>query len=427
MNTATLPEVSTFAFNIPSSRLSDVEARIDALNRKCVKLSIAPITIEKSREIVKQIRTEVPATALDASYVRVDDVLFTPCTVTFHPVKVAGNHRFVAAIEHEVVNGKNHNLVSGYALDKDIETAYRHVASECQHCNVSRMRNKTFIVQNIDNGSTVQVGSSCIKDFFACDVAAAVLSIDICAELASFDDEEEGYGSSHGSNLIRLDTLVSYSVAQIRQFGFMSATKAKEESDYGNFTTSTATLVTCQIYPDSRMKPEDRLVVSDEDKDVAKGIIAKWNDELVSALDNNSDTLDSFQYKIAITTALGYVKSNMVSTIVGSVGFALRKQQEAKTPKLMCDEFLPGVEVKSKIEMELTVARLHKFEGSYGTTTILSFKDKDGRACVWFASGSLDESEWGIGSTVNVKGTVKSLQNDAKYGKQTVLTRVKKV
>ena len=420
MNTATMTETLVKSFQIPSENVSALLARVDTLNKKAVKLGLVPIVVELGREIAVFIEN-VDTGSYNAFY--------TPVCLTFQPIKVAGNYVFKASVEHEIVDGKHHNMVAGYNLSAEDEKAYRHVESKCEHCCVNRQRNNTYVVKSIDTGNMLQVGSSCLKDFIGVDVAGAIASLQFTAEISSMDDEEEGFGKRCGGFYAdNLKEVVEMTVAQINKYGFVSSAKAKEANEFGDFSIrSTATDVNFQLHPPVKLKDDCKLVITEADKVQAAEIIAKWNAELVPALDNGStDALDGFSYKLAIVTALGYVKQKMHNIVVGSVGFALRKMQEAKTPKLSCNEFFPGLKEGDKFSgLALTVAGLHKFESAYGTVTILRFKDADGRTGVWFASGSVDETFWLVGKAFNLKGTVKALKDDPKYGKQTVLIRCK--
>jgi hypothetical protein len=417
--TQTLSDVSTFSLNVESHRLSELDARIAILNKKAAKFNIPPVTYTKGKEIVNN--------RFDMGII-VSTHVFTPVTISYQPIRVAGGWRFIAAIEHEFVNDQQHNTVSGYNLSQETEKQYRHVASHCEHCNVDRKRNLTYIIENMQ-GVTKQVGSTCIADYVGADVRGALFSIQFAAEIESMGDEDDfgGYGSSSGPRMATLRQTVAFSIAHINQYGFVSATKAKEQSEFGNHMSSTATLVLTQLFPSPFMKEHDKLIVSEADYQAADEIIAKWSADLLPKLDNDSDILDSFQYKLALVISLGYVKPKLHALVVGSVAYTFKKTQEEKSPKKSLNEYLPGASVGSKVVLDLTVARMHKFEGNYGTTTILSFTDADGRKVVWFASGSLEEKEWEIGSQVKVKGTVKDLKDDAKFGKQTLMTRIKKV
>lgn len=427
MNT-TQPQstASTFSFHIPSERIGEMEARIAALNKKAAKCGIPPIECKKDFEIVKKffLQPEHPGYYTDQN--QEVEVLYTPCTITFYPIKVVGNFKFVASIEHEMIDGKNHNIVSGYNITEVEEKKYRHCSSACQHCNVNRFRNKTFVVKS-ESGELKQVGSSCLKDFFNCDVQSAITSLDIATELSSFDEEDSFGGFGRTSRLAKIRDMVVFSVCHIREFGFVSATKAKEDENIGLMSTPSYVLILNQLFPPLNMKKEDKIIPTDDDYVVADKIIADWNEKLVPQL--NDDILDTFQYKIAFTVALGYVKPKLNSVIVGAVGHCMKKIQEEKSPKkISLNEFVPNVSVGEKVQLELVLSRINKFDSAYGTTSILGFSDADGRKVVWFASGSVDEvNDWIVGNSYKVKGTVKDLKDDPKYGKQTILTRVKKI
>jgi predicted ATP-dependent serine protease len=70
----------------------------------------------------------------------------------------------------------------------------------------------------------------------------------------------------------------------------------------------------------------------------------------------------------------------------------------------------------------LTVTGTREIEGSYGLTTLVKFRDAEGRQAAWFCSGSAP-AEMELDATVEVKATVKA-HGDYQGIKQTQLTRV---
>ena len=283
------------SFDIPSERLWEVQARIETLNRKCVKLGVPIITLTEGFEIVKKVGTWHAADAFEAEHTTFEDVLFTPCTITFHPIQVVGSYRFMASIEHDVIGDEYHNVISGYNLSEEAEKSYRHLASNCSHCNTMRRRNKTFIMRNLDTNADIQVGSTCIQDFFATDVEAAVFSIDIASEIASFGDEDSFGGGGRGVRMSSVKNTVEMTVAMINKFGFVSSSKAKEANEFGDYSiTSTASLVLAQLFPHPKMKEEDKVIPTENDIALSAEIVDGWKVNLVPHL--NDDTLDQFAY-----------------------------------------------------------------------------------------------------------------------------------
>lgn len=78
--------------------------------------------------------------------------------------------------------------------------------------------------------------------------------------------------------------------------------------------------------------------------------------------------------------------------------------------------------VGEKIEFGATVEGVRSFEGGYGTTFVVRFRDAGGNLIVWFASNPPDCIE--EGAKVSVVGTVKAHDTYADE-KQTLVTRCK--
>ena len=79
--------------------------------------------------------------------------------------------------------------------------------------------------------------------------------------------------------------------------------------------------------------------------------------------------------------------------------------------------------VKDRLELNLTVKSLYTFEGTYGTTTIISLEDENENSVVWFASSNPDLE---VGDSTKLRGTVKE-HKEYRGRNQTVLTRCKRL
>ena len=403
MNTT---DQTTFSILIPSERLNELNARIATLNKKAAKYSIPPIKCVLGTEIVTEINDE--------------KFLKTPVTVTFEPIVVAGGWTFSASIEHEVIDGKFKNLVSGYNLSKEDEVKYRECSSDCEHCKTKRQRNLTYICKSA-TGETRQVGSSCLKDYLGVSVEAAVMSLNILSELSQLDDEEEGFGHGGSCRLDYLKDVVAMTLAVVSKHGWMS--QAKAEMTMKDVTTKD--LVGKYLHPTPFDK--ERLYPTQEQSELAESIISRWESTLKIKFDTANDELDTFQYKVALAVALGYVKPKVFSIIVAATNRESGIIQKEKTPNTEKDEFIPNCVQKDKVVLDLTMCRITKIPSDYGTTSIMSFKDIEGRKVVWFASSEVDETEWKIGETFKIKATIKDFKDNVKFGKQTIITRAKKV
>ena len=74
-------------------------------------------------------------------------------------------------------------------------------------------------------------------------------------------------------------------------------------------------------------------------------------------------------------------------------------------------------EIKERLNLTLTVTRIHEIDGTYGLTYITSFEDAEGRSFKWFGSYVLE-----VGAEYEGKWNVKN-HDEYKGRKETVITR----
>ena len=78
-------------------------------------------------------------------------------------------------------------------------------------------------------------------------------------------------------------------------------------------------------------------------------------------------------------------------------------------------------DIKERIEIAGRVEFVRDFDGAYGVTTLIKWRDDAGNVCAWFASGCWDVAK---GDRIAGKGTVKK-HDEYQDTKQTVFTRCK--
>lgn len=148
-------------------------------------------------------------------------------TVEGQRPKVAG-WEFVATIDHT----EGVPIIKGVPGAGNVPAKYRTTGPRCDHCNKTRLRHETFIVRKTDDPTRFQqVGRNCLADFFDGaspeDIATAVMFWTEAGELLGADDDEEG-GGGYYSMRYGLEHVLHVTQAVIENFGWMSATKARE-------------------------------------------------------------------------------------------------------------------------------------------------------------------------------------------------------
>jgi hypothetical protein len=240
-----------------------------------------------------------------------------------------------------------------------------------------------------------------------------------CTFMASIRDmSEDFFGTSHGKPVEFTGEVLTYAVALARKYGFMG--KAKAEITGAN---STASLVCFNMFPptwggsqamEQWRKDEKRIEPSKADAEHAATIrlwAANLNAEGDQFLGNlkvalAGDTCENRDFGLICAAYMAHDKA---------VGDPMTKAPVAGVK----NEYF-GTVGKREVFEALTVTEFRHRETDYGTSTIIKYRDTEGRVAVWFASGSIDPV---VGEVVKVKATVKN-HDEYKGLRQTILSRV---
>lgn len=128
-----------------------------------------------------------------------------------------GRYRFAARLHHLPDATIIHRSRAAADLDDSVLEAARLAGPQCQHCDKRRGRHDTFIVIDTEQGTTLQVGSSCLNKYTSEDCSLVLYAFDklrqLTEELDSGDLDDapvEEYGCSplaFLSHYIRLDNV----------------------------------------------------------------------------------------------------------------------------------------------------------------------------------------------------------------------------
>lgn len=382
-------------YKIPECNLSPLKHKIEILNRKAAKLETSPITLVETSFIDEPITDDWgKPTGKVRRYVFITLTGETP---------MIGGYRFVATIQHEEA-GNIIRTVPG----ETVPEIYRTGSASCDHCHTIRNRKDTYIVAN--DSEHKQVGSGCLRDFTgnnspqaAAAYAELVIQLD---EMLNDDDWLSGLGGEY-----RWDTnsVLAWTIATIRERGWMSKGKAWEEGK-----ASTASLVTDGLIDGKKFSERSGIEPTEDDKEKAIEIL-NWGK---SFLDRNELNDYEWNMKVAIETdSITWRSLGIVCSLVTMFW----RETEAQKQQAEKRESNHVGEVKVRQEFNgLTLNKVIVTEGYYGMTKIHKFTDADGNEIVWFAS-----SEWLDEDCIYTgKATVK--KHDEFNGvKQTVITRAK--
>lgn len=399
ITTATRPAVH-FATVIGTEHLPAALAIVEKANRKAERAGI------ENRFTVAHSSTTVPvAHSAGLDWLNeVEDV--TTFIVLGEPLVVAG-WEFVATITWDEETGL---AITRVVPGVEVDLSAHRDAQVCQHCDTRRRRNDTYVVREQATGRTIQVGSTCLTAFLGIDVTSALWLV---GETFSSTDSD-GFGSFGPSPRPTLTSVVAFASAAIAAYGWVPA------SSYSG--TPTKEVVSNALFPrtgkageadratraflQSRLS-EDSAAQARAEATIAWAKTAEGNSEYIANL------RAAFAGETVSTRNLGLVVS-APSAYQRHLGYAAEKAAPKATSTHQ------GT-VGAKITFTGTITGVRFIEGTYGTTTLLTFTDAAGNVFKWFASGEKDEE---IGTTVTVTGTVKK-HDTYRDAAQTVLTRCK--
>ena len=397
-------------YRVPSNNVGQLVSKVERANRRAAKLGVEPIRLTLGDTADLQID--------DLYAIRVRNV-----TIEGQAPRIAG-WTFVATLQHLGEDGNLVRTIPGVSLPE----SYRTQNPACDHCNLVRRRNDTYVLQN-DAGDLRQVGSNCLQDFVggldphaAAAMAEILQGLNECAEGLRDDDGFDG-GIGRNSRVINLVSYLAIVAHSIQQGGWVSRAQARDSFKDGMATADVAlSLMFDRSAEAQRERKSARQQYLQEAEDALR-----WSRETLAA----KAELNDYEYNLVVATKQDFVDLRMLG-LAASLIPAYRREIEQEIQRKQQAETSRYVGTVGKREtFELTVAGTRTIEGQYGTTTLYRFLDRSGNVLTWFSSGiARYTDEEGlkpaieVGQTYRIKGTIKK-QEEYRGVQQTILTRCK--
>lgn len=441
-----MSENETRIFNVLLAHKSRVETALEKLAKRAVKKGLPVLAWDWGKPYIEAIEKfiengqEIPVDArvLDTNQfgVRVSvDIRRVPLTLPSEAPKYAG-WKFVATLQHL----DNENIVRSIP-GETMPEVYRSRGPMCDHCRSLRRRNDTFVLRHDDN-RTVQVGSTCIRDFLGSDEAGKIAALAcLLSEARSVAEGgcEEGMGGG-GSGEWLLSDLLPYVAWEIRTYGWVSRTQAREK---GEETSATANrgwgyLTSLEARKKAGAKP------TEEDLTMALASEA-WCESLSDDAVNGEkgDYLHNIR-AVSRQGLVSYRTAGLAASIVVAyqrhLGRERQKAERAARP--VHDAFLGAVGDKVTFGLPakvgkrgqtlkgapivlssepLTLDFVTGYSTEFGYTTVLKFRATNGAIIVWKASNTEIERA-DVGKRYTLAGSIKA-HVEYKGEKQTVMSR----
>jgi len=366
---------------------------------------------------------------------------FKPKTINVEMVKVAysgsmpvfEDWKFLASIEHrKTTEGESRNSVfGGFFLDKE-ERASLDMQKEllslnscpanCDHCELPRKRNQTFLLEHGQTGEVKQVGSTCIDDFLGEKTLAKALwyyEMDALIRANHVQDYVDNvYYGAGKSYPVELDIFVAQASLLIDTEGFVSRSHESE------MATADLVIAAFQSPTDAQKKLFEAYLQGGTHKQLTKAadmikfyceIDAKGKDFIQNIQQNISrgdiDLKNRYQTGVIAFLPEGYRKE-------------VDKQLKVKLEKAgMKDEHFGTLKQRGMLKLEL-LEKFNNLKVEY-PYVMMKFKDDEGRPFTWKPSIKNDPN-LEVGKTYSMKGTLTE-HGEFSGDKYTRITRVSDV
>lgn len=408
-------EIEITTYDIPEYNIERLNKEVATLNRRAVKIGVAPI------EVVIHSKQFVPcphavsnaSMSLTAKEIaKLPQIEQYTISIDGEGPKVEG-YKFVGTLDHNSIPGQVLvNTVPGESVPSDFFEA----KAICHHCDKIRRRTETFIFEK-DDGTYMQVGRSCLRDFFGHDPSHIARFLSRVITFVGSLGDGEGYGGGgRGEYHFPQLAILANTIAMIRSEGWVPRSSADFSS---KATADNVSFIMLPAYGPQQAEKE-RFVASINFKPESDTIEAQ---KALIWLGEQDATSSSYTHNLK---ALSTMKMIPVSKFGYWCSLASAYQRAQDRLEIKRQESLNRVnehvgEIKERIELDVECTGISYTAGQYGTVCIHRMLTTDGKTLVWFANTGAKMDK---GDKYTIKGTVKKhdVYND---WKQTQLTRVK--
>jgi ribosomal protein L36 len=390
-------------YKIPAKNLAALRIRLEKLNARARKLGVTPVTMTETFSHTEEFFAKPEHK--DFGIVSKRD---------WYTVVVSGESpilsgwAFVATLNHT----SDGNIVGSVPGTADLPVRFRSVEPSCDHCQMIRRRNDTYVLQNVTSGDYRQVGRTCLKDFLG---HADPHGIASWAEmLSAFDaavssmQDEDYFGGGPGDDLsLGLESFLSVTALAVRHAGWMSRAKASEFDKI-----ATVTLVLAYTSPLNKLGQELR---RDMGK-VTEADEAEAAEALEWAAENLSDTtnLSDYEYNLSVVVRAGRVNSRtagLAASLLAAAGRAKAKATEKaeRSPVPVTDD---------RVVVAGTVLKLDTRDDGYGVKLVMTVQADEGYVLWGTVPSSLDsyENPLQTGDRVTFSAKLERSDKDETFG-----------
>jgi hypothetical protein len=240
-------------FTLAEPAFDQVVEEINALNKRAAKRNIPLISIEKLGEEMVEKRHD-PEKINSRPGIMVKIIKFH---INVPQLQLPGGWKFIGRVDHTNI-GNLIVSVPGSGHEEDLHKLYGNSQpSYCDHCNTTRNRTSTFVVQDAQ-GKLKRIGRQCLKDYMPGGERGVKNMLDYADYLSKIalglrdwetkGGENEDYGGDNGGggsskyDYFQIKDTLGLALAYVRKLGYVSksqASTAAQDGNYGVEATST--------------------------------------------------------------------------------------------------------------------------------------------------------------------------------------------
>ena len=396
-------EATPTTYHLTGSELAATSYKIDAVNRRCARLGLPEITLTSTPRPVWRWYTEHGE--------RMESTEPKPAPwfrMTMHDTVITGGrphldgYELLAAVEF-LAGGAVVSTVPGLdasAVDRDTLTPGR-----CDHCEIDRSRVKVYLVRETATDRTLQVGTTCARDYLGMSVTPIFTTI-----VTDQDDDEErwGFGSSGRADAPTVIAIAA-ALADVRARGFVPASAFDR--------TPTKDTVRATLWPTGRMDDDG---VSHDEIDAciadAEKIITHFAEaEASGVFESNLQAISRSEWITEKQVGLIAAMPSAYDRAIGRV-----QARDARDAERAASQYVGTIGEKITITgIVRQTVELPAFS-YYGPQPILVvLATAEGNLVCWKTTAAI-RNEIEVGQTLTLAGPVKA-HEDRGYGRQTVL------
>ena len=307
--------------------------------------------------------------------------------------------------------------VSLSSLKAEIETF------PCHECGKKIVRHIIHVFEENATGKITVYGSGCAVKKFGVDLSRLVEKLAYLQEMVNANEFDRIGG--RGVIPFYVEKWAKIAFYNVAKYGYVTGKKAYNEGGRATSQSINDDYVILNMHPMDMSKYDkerkDELVANIPSYPVDVDAMVEWANSYVATLEEND-----FSFNIKSVVDLmndGYISPRFSGFATYVVFKYWNDNIKPKEEKNIYNTDYTDIEVGQKIKnFEVEIVGLYTYESYYGIQHIYTLRGQDDRKYKWFSGKELSNTN---GKYKISSATVKSLENDPKYGKAVVITRAR--